>query len=504
MENQRSFMNQLGLKLGYTTMEDWYKITQADFAAHKGTGLIRKYNGTSIDLLQSVFPEHAWNFWMFKNATKGLWSNLDNQRLYMAWLGERLGYERMGDWYRVTNKDFLRHSGDSLLRAYGSSPSTVLENIFPDYSWLPWKFPQGKRGLWDTVESHKKYMDWLGEKLGYTCNEDWYQVTRADFENNYGCTLLQEHYTSCISRLLETVYPDFKWQFWKKSVSRTGFWNDISNQKEYIEWLYNTLGFTDMTDWYYIRQKHFKDNYGSFIFDYYNGSPYQLLTTLYSDYDWKFWMFHKAPLNIWDDIEKQKEYMTWLGNKLGYKTMEDWYKVSLNDFNVNHGGGGFFSRYNSCPYLILKGIYPVYPWKKTKFRNTTSKVSLEWIAYIEKTTGLTIQHGGKDEGEYRIPGTRLLVDGFCSETNTVYEFHGSYFHGAPHLFNPSDINVTCKKTYGELYRNTIERENVIRSLGYNLVVIWEYEWTELKKTRVMRARELQTEDDKKVKLTADF
>jgi hypothetical protein len=29
---------------------------------------------------------------------------------------------------------------------------------------------------------------------------------------------------------------------------------------------------------------------------------------------------------------------------------------------------------------------------------------------------------------------------------------------------------------GQLYDETIERENNIRSLGYNLVVMWESEW----------------------------
>lgn len=34
---------------------------------------------------------------------------------------------------------------------------------------------------------------------------------------------------------------------------------------------------------------------------------------------------------------------------------------------------------------------------------------------------------------------------------------------------------------GDLYQKTIDRENLIKSLDYNLVVIWEDEWMELRK-----------------------
>jgi hypothetical protein len=36
-------------------------------------------------------------------------------------------------------------------------------------------------------------------------------------------------------------------------------------------------------------------------------------------------------------------------------------------------------------------------------------------------------------------------------------------------------------TFGELYKNTIEREANIRAAGYNLVSIWENDWKQSKK-----------------------
>ena len=46
----------------------------------------------------------------------------------------------------------------------------------------------------------------------------------------------------------------------------------------------------------------------------------------------------------------------------------------------------------------------------------------------------------------------------------------------PKLYKSTDINPINKKTYGELYDDTIKREEIIKKEGYNLIVIWESEY----------------------------
>lgn len=38
--------------------------------------------------------------------------------------------------------------------------------------------------------------------------------------------------------------------------------------------------------------------------------------------------------------------------------------------------------------------------------------------------------------------------------------------------DPEKINPISKTTFGELYKRTIEREEIIKSAGYNLIVKW--------------------------------
>jgi hypothetical protein len=71
---------------------------------------------------------------------------------------------------------------------------------------------------------------------------------------------------------------------------------------------------------------------------------------------------------------------------------------------------------------------------------------------------------------------RIHPDGFDPITNTVYEFNGSYWHGDNRVFNHCDTNTCVGKTFGELYSKTIDRENKIKELGYNLVVMWEEDY----------------------------
>ena len=167
--------------------------------------------------------------------------------------------------------------------------------------------------------------------------------------------------------------------------------------------------------------------------------------------------------------------MNWLGEKLGYTTTEDWYEISVYDIFYNYGSGLISNKYNGSPYQLLSSVYPNYKWERSKFRKQYSKQQIEWMNFLQKYYGISIQHASND-GEYKIPKTRYYADGFCRDTNTIYEYHGDYWHGNPIIFPSDDFNKSTKCTYGELYDNTCKRESEIRGLGYNLVVIWESDW----------------------------
>ena len=103
-----------------------------------------------------------------------------------------------------------------------------------------------------------------------------------------------------------------------------------------------------------------------------------------------------------------------------------------------------------------------------------SKISMEWINMIMINCPKLLL-------EYHIPTTRFYADGYDSETNTIYEFHGDYWHGNPTIYTSNIYNSTTKCTMGDLYQKTQDKKKRCIELGYNYVEIWENRWNRFKK-----------------------
>lgn len=111
-----------------------------------------------------------------------------------------------------------------------------------------------------------------------------------------------------------------------------------------------------------------------------------------------------------------------------------------------------------------------------------SKMQIQWLEFLEKFNNITIQHIGNSMQEHRIKSTRWKADGYCKETNAIYEFHGDFWHGNPKRYDPEFINVVTKRKMKTLYAKTVYREERIIELGYKLHVMWESDWVNINKS----------------------
>lgn len=66
---------------------------------------------------------------------------------------------------------------------------------------------------------------------------------------------------------------------------------------------------------------------------------------------------------------------------------------------------------------------------------TTSKIARNWLNSLNIPHLRTFDDPG---GEYVIPETKWKVDGYDEKTNTVYEFHGDYWHAHPSVSRYKD------------------------------------------------------------------
>jgi hypothetical protein len=158
-----------------------------------------------------------------------------------------------------------------------------------------------------------------------------------------------------------------------------------------------------------------------------------------------------------------------------YDYSETFYGINNNDkINIKCLKHGLFKQTPSN-HLSGKGCRICCIPKKSY-----SKVALNWLNSIQLKENITIQHA-ENEGEFIIPNTNYKADGYCQETNTIYEFHGDYWHGNPNKFILTEINKTTKCSFGELYQKTLDKELVIINMGFNLITMWESEWNKINK-----------------------
>ncbi|XP_042906674.2 uncharacterized protein [Parasteatoda tepidariorum] len=104
--------------------------------------------------------------------------------------------------------------------------------------------------------------------------------------------------------------------------------------------------------------------------------------------------------------------------------------------------------------------------------------SIRWLDFSAVKDGFNIIHALNGTGEVKIENT--FVDGFCEDTNTVYQFHGCFYHGCLNCYKAEQIHPFKNVAMGDLRQSTEENTQKLRSLGYNVIECWEHEFQKMK------------------------
>lgn len=285
-ENRRKYLLWLGHRLRFRRMCDWYRLTYEDIANNHGAGVVCFWwRSSPVYAVKECFPEYDWEEWQFVQVPRTFWRGAKNRRRYMTWLGQRLGFSRVTDWYQVTTENFQQHRGGALLLEYNSSVSATVKACFPGYDWKEWMFNRLPQGFWDDLQNCRRYMQWLGRRLHYQQLDDWYRVKASDFIKNYGRPLLR-HYRDSVAATVIAVVPRSQWCEWMFTRVPPRFWDDVENRRRYVQWLGRRLGYREMADWAQVSRKDFKDHFGGWLIMKYR-SCWDLLEECFPQFDWQ-------------------------------------------------------------------------------------------------------------------------------------------------------------------------------------------------------------------------
>ena len=115
--------------------------------------------------------------------------------------------------------------------------------------------------------------------------------------------------------------------------------------------------------------------------------------------------------------------------------------------------------------------------EENKFRPQQAQpygqMAAQWLTSVSFTTGHTIRH--QSNGREKRIG-KLLVDGWCAETRTAYQFHGCFWHGCPKCHtDPEETNPKNNKTMATLLADTKKHTTYLRR-HVKVVEMWECAW----------------------------
>ena len=97
-----------------------------------------------------------------------------------------------------------------------------------------------------------------------------------------------------------------------------------------------------------------------------------------------------------------------------------------------------------------------------------------WMEHEARENNIKILHKLNNEKEIRIGP--YFVDGYCPETNTVYEFLGDYYHGHICDLTKKIKNKKWRKRQPKLLKRTQDRIKYIEEMGYHVKYIWECQY----------------------------
>jgi hypothetical protein len=214
----------------------------------------------------------------------------------------------------------------------------------------------------------------VASDLQLKSTKDWKKVT-VDSILKRGGSFINSHYGGSLVRglifpfcskrsALRTVYPgqQFDEPVKSKKLKPLKYWNNVQNQRRFLDDLAVKLNIKSPEDWYSVKVETVVKLGGTFITRHYDGSlvrgkkkciykvTFLALASVYPEHKWNATKTHK-PSKYWKDINSQRNYFDNLAVKFRIHEPSDWY--SMSTAVVKKMGGTFISR--SYGGSLLKG-----------------------------------------------------------------------------------------------------------------------------------------------------
>jgi len=129
---------------------------------------------------------------------------------------------------------------------------------------------------------------------------------------------------------------------------------------------------------------------------------------------------------------------------------------------------------------------------KPSICHQTGLLVMQWLEWVAADKQLQIQHKFNG-GEVRIGARQLPVDGYCTESKTVFQFHGCWYHGHHCAYNTDKKTNQIKEGPGnreaaDLQAETQEKSAYLHGCTESLMAIYECEWMHQRETSATKKK----------------
>jgi hypothetical protein len=186
-----------------------------------GERLRIKFRSSPFAIVRDYLPHYPWLEWRFPQVPQGFWDQRANRRRYLDWLGQQLGFQQSEDWYQLSTRQLCRWYGRSVLKKFKDSRVAIFKEYLPKGDWQEWLFRKSPNGFWRQRANRRRYLDWLGQQLGFRRPEDWKRLQVADVLNHRGKGLLK-HFQFRIEPLVKEYLADRRAPTMEKGIHAKG------------------------------------------------------------------------------------------------------------------------------------------------------------------------------------------------------------------------------------------------------------------------------------------
>lgn len=163
---RKAFIDNLAVKLGVQTPEDWYQIKAEVLARNGAGGLLRRYGNSFRRLLADMYPGHRWDVWKFHATPLGWFNSPENGRLFFErWLEDH-GYSKtdLNRLYTLTFVVVRKYGGGALLKKHRTLHAAV-RACFPEHRWDNARFERVPMKMWQSSAERRRIFEQMRTEI---------------------------------------------------------------------------------------------------------------------------------------------------------------------------------------------------------------------------------------------------------------------------------------------------------------------------------------------------